>query len=185
MAYETKASLNADVTVVLGGKDKKTGKTNPTSIEGYFLGNRITPDKGLGEGVLHIFQTENGNVGVWGKTSSKALLTDNHVGQMCLLSFTGMSTPKPGRQAAYQYKLQFDKGNTIDTSGLDVNASDESEPDFGNVDETDIDDSGNEEVYEAPVQRAAAPKSPARPNNAEQRAKINALISAGKSAKTA
>lgn len=175
MSYETKASLDAEVTYVLGGTNDKTGKPNPTSIEGYFLGNRTTPDKGYGPGTLHIFQTQTGNVGIWGKTSSKNLLTDEHIGQMCLLEFTGMSAPsKKGRQPAYKYKLQFDRGNTIDTSNLDVNASEESEPDF--VDESDVADDTESYVSEAPAPRAAAPKVAARTPSVEQQAKVRALL---------
>ena len=181
MAYQTKASLDTEVTYVLGGTNEKTGKPNPTSVEGYFLGNKTTPDKGYGPGTLHIFQTETGNVGVWGKTSSKNLLTPEHIGQMCLLEFTGMSTPaKKGRQPAYKYKLQFDKGNTIDVSELDVNASNESEPDYGDGYERDVSDDTESYVSEAAAPRATAPKVAARTPSAESQAKVRALL-AGKS----
>lgn len=183
MAYQTKTTLNADATYVLGGADEKTGKLNPTSVEGYFLGNRTTPDKGYGPGVLHIFQTSEGNIGIWGKTNSKSLLTNDHVGQMCLLTFTGMSVPKKkGRQPAYQYKLQFDKDNTIDVSGIDVNASEESEPDFEGVDETSVDD-GGAEAYSAP--RATAPKVAATSPTAAQQAAVKAKLGLGAKTKNA
>lgn len=183
MGYETAVSLNADVTITLGGTDEKTGKAFPTSVEGYFLGNRTTPDKGYGPGTLHIFQTQTGNVGVWGKTSSKGLLTDDHVGQMCLLTFTGMSVPsKKGRQPAYQYKLQFDRGNTIDTSSINVNDSDESEPDYGDLDETSVDSDGTEAYVSepTPVARPTALKAPARAPSTDIQAKIRATLAAGK-----
>ncbi len=188
MSWETAVTLNADVTYVLGGTDEKTGKPNPKSVEGYFLGNRITPDKGYGPGTLHIFQTKEGNVGIWGKTSSKGLLTDVMVGRMCLLTFTGMSVPaKKGRQPAYQYKLQFDRANTIDVSGIDVNAADESEPDYGDVDletPTDADETESYVSEPTPV-RAAAPKAPARTPNLDVQAKIRAQLAAAKASKSA
>lgn len=184
MAWETKATLDAETTVSLGGKDKATGKVNPTALEGYFLGNRPTPDQGYGEGVLHIFQTQNGNVGVWGKTNSIRLMTDEHIGQMCLLTFTGMSKPKKGRNPAYLYKLQFDKTNTIDVSAIETATAD-AEPDYSEgVQETDVAEEDTTESYvsqPAPA-RATPPKAAPRTPSAEQQARVKAALAGRKTA---
>ena len=71
MAFTKVATLDTDNTVTLGGVDKKTGKTNPKSVEGYFLGTRtLGPNKFNKTKIdyTHIVQTNAGNTGVWGKT---------------------------------------------------------------------------------------------------------------------
>ena len=170
MAYETKADLSTDKTIKLGGVDEK-GRPNPTSIEGYFLGTKET-ESDFGPGKLHIFQTADGNVGVWGKSRMNGLLTSNHIGQMCLLTFTGMGKPSKGRKPPYLYKLQFDKDNTIDVSGIDVNAAVvEDDVDYGSYD--------NEEetpADEVPPTRAVAPKRAAATPSASSQARTQALL---------
>lgn len=181
MAYETKSTLSADNTIKLGGKDSKTNKANPTFVEGYYLGAKNT-ETTYGEGKLHIFQTAKGNVGVWGKTNMDRLLTSDHVGQMCLLTFTGMGQAQKGRNAPYNYKLQFDRANTVDVSNIDLSATDESEPDYNDepLEETAVEDDTADYVSEPVVTaRAATPRQPARTPNAEQQAKVRALL-AGK-----
>lgn len=125
MAYKKKIELKADDAISLGGINSKTGEKNPISVEGHYLGAKTTPDTGYGEGKLHIFSTARGTVGVWGKSHLNRLLTSDHVGQMCLVTFTGMSIPKKGKRPAYQYELQYDAENTIDVSGITVETSDE------------------------------------------------------------
>lgn len=121
MPYITKFDGKTDTTIQLGNKDKSTN--NPNSVEGYFLGTRETPDTGYGPGKLHLFQTEAGTVGVWGKTNSNRLLTASHRGQMCLLEFTGMGERKKGKNPAYEYSFKYDPNNTIDVSAVDLGAS--------------------------------------------------------------
>jgi hypothetical protein len=113
MSYKTKIELEADTTVVLGAEGQ------PTSVEGYYLGAKLTPDKGYGPGILHIFQTTEGNVGVWGKSHLNKLLTAEHRGQMCRPSFVEMSEPKKrGQKPSYRFKLEYDESNTIDISNV-------------------------------------------------------------------
>ncbi len=166
MAYKTKLDAKTDEAIKLGGEG------NPSSIEGYYLGAKDTPDTGYGPGKLHIFQTEKGNVGVWGKTNINRLLTADHAGQMCLLEFTGMGERRKGRNAAYEYKLSYDEDNTIDTSGLNVNAAEASE------DYADDSDSEEEEVQDevAPA-RAVPPKVSAKTPDAARQAEVRARLS--------
>lgn len=118
MAYITKFDGKTDTTINLGNKDSST--SNPTSVEGYFLGTKDVPDNGYGAGKLHMFQTKAGVVGVWGKANSNRLMTPDLVGNMCLLKFTGMGEKRKGKNPAYEYSLQYDKDNTTDTSGVDL-----------------------------------------------------------------
>ena len=116
MAYKKALDLSADTTIQLGAPG------NPTSIEGYYLGAKeIDGDYGVGK--LHIFHTAKGNVGVWGKSNSNRILTLDRVGQMCMLSFTGMGKAQKGRKPPYTYELQYDSDNTIDVGGLVANAN--------------------------------------------------------------
>lgn len=180
MGYITKFDGRTDKTVKVGGEG------NPTSIEGYFLGSKDT-ESDYGPGKLHLFQTQEGVVGVWGKTRMNNLLTEAHRGQMVLLSFTGMIQPsKKGRRPSYGYKLQYDPSNTIDVANIDVNAapaSTESEEGYDDSsDSYDSEMSGHEEdtVEETPPARPVAPKVAAATPDASRQAKVQALINKSK-----
>jgi len=162
MPYITKFSGNTDKTVTLG----KPG--DPTSVEGYFLGSKDTPDGGFGPGKLHIFQTNEGSIGVWGKTRLNSSLTSELVGQMVLVEFTGMVAPqKKGRRPSYGFKVQHDPSNTIDTTNIDLGAS---EP---------ADDDSEEETSNESASYSSRPTTPppaAIAPDAERRARVNALL---------
>lgn len=181
MAYQTKLELSADRTITLGGTGEN-GKPNPTSIEGYYLGSRATPDKGYGPGTLHFFQTAEGNVGVWGKSRLNNLLTADLRGQMVLATFTGMSKAQKGRRPAYTYKVQHDPAETIDVSGIDLNQVQEdvagdAEPDYGDDVDTNDDTTAVDEVTPP---RAQAPARPAQAPDAARQAKVQALLAKGR-----
>lgn len=171
MAYQTKFDGSTDKTIKLGGAG------NPSSLEGYFLGSKDTQSD-FGPGKLHIFQTEEGTVGVWGKTRMNGLLTKDLIGQMVLVSFTGMVPPsKKGRQPSYGYKVQHDPSNVIDTSGVNLKAATASDDDS---ESESYDSEGSTETFEeeAPVVHAP-PKAPARPAStpsAERAAQVQALL---------
>jgi hypothetical protein len=105
MAYQEKFSGDADKTVALVNKGD--------SIEGYFIGSKeIESEYGMTK--LHIFQTKEGNIGVWGKTHLNKLLTPDLLGMMCFAEFTGMIQPKKkGRKPAYGYKVKFDPDKKV------------------------------------------------------------------------
>src|ERR1700679_1176128 len=125
MAFKKKTDLSSDTTVQVGGVDNKTGKPNPKSLEGYFLGTREVTTA-YGKAKVHVFQTEHGNVSYFGKTNSNRLLDDPElVGQMVRLTFTGMAKPQPGKAPAYKFELEHDPDNTIDVSTVDTSSQSE------------------------------------------------------------
>lgn len=151
MAYKDKLDLQTDKTIALGGKNKE-GKPNPTQIEGYYLGAKSV-DGDFGPAKLHIFQTEAGNVGVWGKSRLNTLLTGELKGQMVEATFTGLGVAQKGKKPPYLYKVRYDEDNRIDIAGLDVEVAAE-EPQYEESYE-DVDP----ETDEAPLDEI----KPARP----------------------
>lgn len=175
MAYKKVFDGQTDKTIQLGGRNNTTGIENPKSIEGYFLGTKDTESGDYGPGKLHIFQTKEGTVGVWGKTRLNRILGKSLIGKMVLVNFTGMvQATKKGRKPSYGYEAFGDDENTIDVSSLDLNAT-------ATVDDEDLGDEeqgGEEETYadEAPTARATAPATPASVPNAARAAKVQALL---------
>lgn len=115
MAFTEVQSLDAEITIALGGTNKKTGKKNPTTAEGYYLGSRKVENK-TGESSIHFLQTSKGNLGIWGKTDLDRKLTAVVPGTMVRLNFTGMQATPRGDM--YKFKVEVDADNTIDVSGL-------------------------------------------------------------------
>lgn len=150
MAFKEVASLDCDTTITLGGKDKKTGKSNPKQIEGYFLGTReIGPNKFNKQkvDVVHVFQTKDGNVGVWGKTDLDTKLKNAIPGRMVRATFTG-SIPTNKGNDMLKFKVEVDNSNTIDVSDLvaqNNDADDSTEGYEDNYPAGDNDDVGNDE----------------------------------------
>ncbi len=181
MGYETKVELRSDKTITLDGTQAK-------AVEGYYIGNRTTPDKGYGPGILHFFQTSTGVVGVWGKSRLNSLMTTDMVGRMCLVTFTGMSTPAKGRRAAYTYQLKFDRNNTIDVSNVEISDPAAEPEDSDTSYETAANDTdgyepeadlGEEELPldVAPVSRPVAPaRRPTVATDPARAAKVQALL---------
>ncbi len=172
MAYITKFNGNTDSTVTLG----KEGA--PTSVEGYFLGTKETPDTGFGPGKLHVFKTSEGDIGVWGKSRLNNMLTPELVGQMVLVEFTGMIPPaKKGRRPSYGFKVQHDPENTIEVSSVALTAP---------TDADDYEDSDAADDYLDAQTASVSPVRPSRPSaplktpSAADRAKVNALLSGRK-----
>jgi hypothetical protein len=183
MSYQEVTSLDCDNAVQLGGKDRKTGKANPTRIEGYYIGSRdvASPKSKTGFSKLHVFQTAKGNEGVWGKTDLDRKLASAALGVMTRVTYTGMKETK--NNPMYVYKVEVDAENSIDVGTA-------SEPhSFGNEAETEYDDAeevdaGEEEAAldEAPPARAAAPRQPAQAPSAERQNKVKALLAGRKQA---
>lgn len=174
MGFKEIASLDADKTIALGGKDKKTGKPNPTSVEGYYLGSREV-ENGMGKSKIHFFQTSKGNVGVWGKTDSDRKLAGVTPGVMTRISFTGMQSI-PGKQPMYKYKVEVDNENTTEVS----TASSEALSADGQEDAVDYGD--NEFVSDEDTSDDEAEVNAAAIAAAERKAKVQALLGKGKKA---
>lgn len=118
MAFKSVLDLDADITVSLGGTNRKTGKKNPESVEGYYIGSRKhdSPKAKSGFSYLHIFKTEKDNVGVWGKTDMDRKILAISPGTMARVTFTGMQPTKNGDM--YKFRAEVDEDNTIDVGGL-------------------------------------------------------------------
>lgn len=163
MGFEILATLECDGDPIqIGGRDKHSGKENPKSVEGYYMGFKMTEGK-FGPSKLHVFKTKNGNTGVWGKTNLDSQLLQVKPGTMTRATFTGTVPSNKGNDML-KFKVEVDKSNTIDVEGVatstsdDFNASDASEPE-----ETDLNDdsSTDDTLVSEPVRR---PAQPARPN---------------------
>jgi hypothetical protein len=178
MGFKEVTSLDADTVVSVGGRDKKTGKANPTSVEGYYLGFRTVENK-KGEGKIHIFQTAKGNLGVWGKTDSDRKLSGIALGTMTRLSFKGMK-PTPNGDM-YAYVVEVDTDNTIEVADLSAGAGNETGIETGGYDDGGDEDLGEEtaEEYTDGADEDAAQEAAlaaAAKVAAERKAKVQALL---------
>lgn len=180
MAFEEVADLSCDVTISLGGVNRKTNKKNPTSIEGYYLGSREVADKKKKSGVsfIYVFQTPEGNVGVWGKTDIDRKMGGVQPGTMTRISFDRMMPTQNGDM--YKYKVAVDKSNTIEVNVGTASASSGSTSEsYDGGDETEeygSEDEDESEAYEAPPLRTSS-----GPTAAERQAKVQSLLGKNKS----
>jgi len=188
MGFKEVASLDAENTITLGGRNKKTGKANPTTIEGYFIGtkgglpNRFNPDK---PNQLHHFQTPDGVVAVWGKTNLDQKLRGVMLGTMTKVTFTGTRPSGKGNDMLC-YRVEIDSDNTTPVSAYAVNdavdsntySTDETSDSDSYEDEDELDDETPADEVE--VKRPIPPSQAARKPSAEAQAKVRAMLN-GKS----
>jgi hypothetical protein len=165
MAFKEVASLDADVTVALGKKDKNTGKAYPKQAEGYYLGSRTVPGK-RGPSTLHFLQTPAGNLGVWGTTDMNRKLSGITAGNMVRITSTGVKATPKGDM--YTYKVEEDNTNSIEVSALNepsnAIASDEDDA----SDEAASNDDGGDDEQDVAVAAAA------------RKAKVDAILNGRK-----
>ncbi len=170
MSFQELTSLDADVVVALGKKDKQ-GKPYPKQAEGYYLGSRTVQNK-RGESKLHFLQTPKGNLGVWGTTDLDRKLGQAPVGAMVRVTSTG-TKPTPNGDM-YIYKVEVDKDNAIEvpaeqSSNGNVGYSDEDTAETdGNTYVQNDDDNSDDAIQEAMA-------------NAKRKAKVEALLRGNKS----
>lgn len=177
MGFTEIVSLEADQTISLGGSNRKTGKKNPTSVEGYYLGSKQVPDakKQSGKSYIHIFQTPKGNVGVWGKTDMDRKLLSCTPGTMLRISHTGMRATKNGEM--YVYKVEQDQDNTIEVASSG-NSGFDTESTSGNSDF----EAASEDIGEEAFDEEEAPEAIQTPvvslagDAAARRAKVAAML---------
>lgn len=171
---EELSGLSADVTVALGKPDKKTGKIK-TSLEGYYLGTKSGIKTDHGNTSLHIFQTAEGNVGIWGTTRLDKLIStysERILGCFCTVDYLGKEKKaRPGKSPAHLFKLSASKTNKINVANLQENSSYEEE-----LTDESINDELSEES-EPIAARPVAPKSPASTPDAARQARVQALLS--------
>lgn len=192
MGFKEIADLDCQVTTAIGGVDKKSGKKNPTTAEGFYIGTRQVPSakSKTGFAALHVIQTPKGNLGIWGKTNLDQKMTAVKPGQLIRITFTGMVETK--NNPMYKYRVQVDPSQTIE-----VNTADSGEAGFSGGDEeaydangTGYNDAGGEDAYEpeaelgeeeapldeAPLTRPVAPARRAAAPDPARAAKVQALL---------
>lgn len=192
MGFEQVIDLDCATSTAIGGRDKKSGKANPTQAEGYFLGTRQVASKLSQSGFanLHVLQTPNGNLGIWGKKDMDTKLKDVAPGTMVRITFVGMQPTK--KQDMYKYKVEQDKSNRLDMGSLAVG---DGETDTGFTDNGTSDYAAEEEeaddlddappADEAPAARAQPPRQPAKAPDAARQAKVQEMLNKARAAKTA
>jgi hypothetical protein len=189
MSFKEVQDLDADVTVALGGKDKKTGKPNPTRVEGYYLGARKVESKFGKDGFsfIYIFQTQKGKIGVWGKTDLDRKMLAVTPGNMTRVTQSGsVSTPR-GDMMRFKVEVDADNtievnvaGNTADADGDEAPEDTSSAYDSGIEEEESAPDADEEPLDEVQVTRAAPPKQVAATPDAIRQAKVKALLANGR-----
>lgn len=166
MAFKEIASLDAETTIALGGQNKKTGKKNPTSVEGYYLGSKEvdSPKSKNGKAFIHILQTDKGNVGVWGKTDLDRKVRTVEAGTMVRLSFDKMTPTKNGDM--YIYKVEVDSDNTTEVSSTTARSASYSEESTSYGNDEEVEESEDDEDTRQAVALSAL----------ERKAKVEALL---------
>lgn len=157
--------LGTDTVTALGGKDTKTGKTNPTEIEGYYLGSRNVQTSN-GPSVIHVFMTPKGNQGLWGTKKLNDNLNKSVIGKMVLVKYKG-KVKIAGGKTQHTYEFFVDKSNVIEVDTLpegDVSADDDAT--YADTD----DNSATEDDDQAAALLAA-----------ERQAKVQSLLRGNKS----
>ena len=155
MAFQEVSSLDADETIALGKKDKKTGKPYPKQVEGYYLGTRTVENK-RGESKLHFLRTSKGNLGIWGTTDLNRKLGGVVSGTMVRITSTG-TRPTPNGDM-YTYLVEQDKENTIPVN-LSTNDYQNSSSSDNNDDDYVSNDNDEDTSYTAPVAVSASRKA--------------------------
>lgn len=175
MGFKTVLDLDAETTISLGGRNKKTGKNNPTEIEGYYLGKRDVASKKAKSGFcsIYYFQTPKGNVAVWGKTDLDRKMSGVAPGLMVRASFDKMQATPNGEM--YKYKVEFDPDNTIEVDLLPAGNTTAGSVDGSSGDDyssDDTDDQDSEDTAQAAALAAA-----------ERQARVQAMLNKNKTAK--
>lgn len=181
MAFKEVQSLQSEVTIALGGMNKKTGKPNPKNIEGYYLGSKEVASikSKSGKANIYFFQTAKGNIGVWGKTDLDRKMLSVTPGAMTRITQTGMKPSKSGEM--YDYKVEMDDENKLDL-GVPTAEGAESE-ELSSEEEVEFSEEGStvslDEVTPPKPMRHSAPAS--IPDAARQ-ARVHALLNSKRSA---
>lgn len=177
MAFKEVSDLNADVTISLGGTNRKTGKKNPTEVEGYYLGRREVTDtkKKTGKSWIYFFQTPKGNLGVWGKTDIDRKMDSAVVGNMVKIAFDRMVATPNGEM--YKYKVFQDDTNTIEvTASQGRSASTEDDEDLTQGYATADDEEEDSYTAYAPTANMAKVAAGATLSAADRKAKVQELL---------
>ena len=168
MAFKEVTSLDADLVVAIGKPTKKGQPENPDQAEGYYLGKRLVENK-RGSSQLHVLQTAEGNLGIWGTTDMNRKLASVTVGTMVRITANGTKSTKNGDM--YMYRVESDPDNTIEVTNLAAGTGGVTEY---AEDETDTEEDTTDVAEEEDAAAALA---------AERKAKFLAQLNRGKTAK--
>jgi hypothetical protein len=181
MGYEKITDLSCDTVVKLGGVDEKTGKKNPTTMEGYYLGARKVQSSN-GESVIHVFQTAKGNMGIWGSADTNTKLGSAKLGRMTLVEFQG-KVKIGGGKTKNRFDVSQDPDLNIAVSTPPTSASASSNSNDGDYESNYSDDDSGYEASETledeteEEEEAPAPAAKAKP---PVNAKIQDILNRGK-----
>lgn len=186
MARKKVIDLNADTTIKFGKAEGALRKGS--TFEGYYVGSKEV-DSGMGPSKLHIFQTDEGNVGVWGSAQLNAKLT-NLNGMHTWIKFVDEVRVPKGTMKVFE--VEYDDEDTIEVGGTEINfrptnAAEQDDSDGDSLDQDsedstdDLDTAAEEDlppVKSPPRQSAPAsrPAAAARTASPEQQAKVNAIL---------
>jgi len=186
MAFIEREGLDCDTTTALGGINKRTGKPNPKSVEGYFIGSRQVDSamSKTGKAYIHVLKTADGNTGVWGKTDLDRKLDGAVVGAMTRLTFTGTRpATKPGLKPMFKFKVEQDLKDVIEVSNFETQVANDDAPEAtegyaegydGDEASVDSDEYATDEVVAA---RPTAPRTAAKTPDLAQQEKVKKLLS--------
>lgn len=152
MAFQKVRVLDSDVTISLGKLNATTGKTDPKSIEGYYLGFKNV-ETSFGETKLHHFETQSGVVAVWGAHKLDSGLSQVSIGNMVRAEFTGLGKASKGRKPSRQFDIQQDPDNKIDVLPMSsaLQTFETVEQDSGDEDSSNDEDQDDDTADQAQV----------------------------------
>ncbi len=157
MARKKVIDLNADSTIKFGSK--KGALPKGSEFAGYYVGSKEVTTR-LGPSQLHVFQTSDGSVGVWGSAQLNAKL-NGLKGLMTFIKFTGEVSVPNGTMKVFE--VEYDDEDTIDVGGTQVNFRDAQEPDSEEQaeEEEEQEEEQADEEEEAEEEQAPAKRPPA------------------------
>jgi hypothetical protein len=148
MARKKVIDLNADSTVKFGRQEGALPKGS--TFEGYYVGSK-TVQSSMGPSQLHVFQTDDGSVGVWGSAQLNQKLQGLQ-GMKTFIKFVNEIKVPKGRMKVFE--VEYDDEDTIDVAGTQVNFRQAEEPESDDDAEFEADDAAEEEAEEEPEEEA-------------------------------
>lgn len=155
MAYEKLSDVKP---VALGGIDKKTGKKNPTELEGYYLRREEKPNKfnPVKPQSFYVFETKEGPQGLFGKAGIDREMKKATLGVMTKVVDTGKLLDTGKGNPMRVFEVFQDSSNAIDPESVTAPAAEEPADD-----EPEHDDEDGEEVAAYVATPVRAPSRPA------------------------
>lgn len=153
MARKKVIDLNADSTL----KFEKPGQ----KFQGYYVGSK-TVNSGMGPSQLHVFQTDEGNVGVWGSAQLNAKLAQC-LGYLTFITY--LKKIKVPKGTMKTFEVEYDDEQKIDVAGTQVNfrqteEPSESEEEIDNLEASAEEESLEEEAEEEQVEEESEEELP-------------------------